>query len=133
MNSFSKLPNLEVLELKDHAFLGDEWEVTETGFPKLKFWLLEYLFIRYWRSTDDDYFQCLEHVYIKDCRFLEEIPEGFADSVTPQLIELHQCCHLHIFTSNVVHVLNLLNPNIAPITFTERNYFICPSRTITLS
>nr|XP_016446618.1 PREDICTED: putative late blight resistance protein homolog R1A-10 isoform X2 [Nicotiana tabacum] len=92
MNIFSKLPNLEVLELKDHAFLGDEWEVTETGFPKLKFLLLEYLFIRYWRSTDD-YFQCLEHVYIKDCRFLEEIPEGFADSVTLQLIELHQCCH----------------------------------------
>lgn len=73
MNIFSKLPNLEVLELKDHAFLGNEWEVTETGFPKLKFLLLEYLFIRYWRSTDD-YFQCLEHVYIKDCRFLEEIP-----------------------------------------------------------
>ncbi|XP_009625968.1 putative late blight resistance protein homolog R1B-11 [Nicotiana tomentosiformis] len=92
MNIFSKLPNLKVLELKDHAFLGYEWEVTETGFPKLKFLLLEYLFIRYWRSTDD-YFQCLEHVYIKDCRFLEEIPEGFADSVTLQLIELHQCCH----------------------------------------
>ncbi|XP_075102879.1 putative late blight resistance protein homolog R1A-3 isoform X2 [Nicotiana tabacum] len=92
MNIFSKLPNLEVLELKEDAFSGDEWEITEMGFPKLKFLLLEYLFLKYWTATDD-YFQCLERVYIRDCVYLQEIPEGFADSVTLQLIELHNCRH----------------------------------------
>ncbi|XP_070011446.1 uncharacterized protein [Nicotiana sylvestris] len=93
MKVFSKLLNLEVLELKDDAFSGDEWEITETGFPKLKFLLLECLFLKYWTATDD-YFQCLERVYIRKCRHLQEIPEGFADSVTLQLIELHKCCRL---------------------------------------
>ncbi|XP_009793283.1 putative late blight resistance protein homolog R1B-16 isoform X1 [Nicotiana sylvestris] len=92
MKIFSKLPNLEVLELKNRAFSGDEWEITEMGFPKLKFLLLEDLLLIYWKATDD-YFQCLEHVYIRECRYLQEIPEGFADSVTLQLIELHKCCH----------------------------------------
>ncbi|XP_009758245.1 putative late blight resistance protein homolog R1B-16 [Nicotiana sylvestris] len=92
MNIFSKLPNLEVLELKDDAFSGDEWEITEMGFPKLKCLLLEDLYLRYWTASDD-YFQCLERVCIRECRLLQEIPEGFADSVTLQLIELHKCCH----------------------------------------
>ncbi|XP_075081970.1 putative late blight resistance protein homolog R1B-16 isoform X2 [Nicotiana tabacum] len=92
MNIFSKLPNLEVLELKNYAFSGDEWEITEMGFPKLKCLLLEDLYLRYWTATDD-YFQCLERVCIRECRLLQEIPEGFADSVTLQLIELHKCYH----------------------------------------
>ncbi|OIS99623.1 putative late blight resistance protein -like r1b-16 [Nicotiana attenuata] len=91
-NIFSKLPNLEVLELKNGAFSGNEWEITEMGFPKLKFLLLEDLLLIYWTATDDC-FQCLERVYIRECRYLQEIPEGFADSVTLQLIELHKCCH----------------------------------------
>ncbi|XP_019266316.1 PREDICTED: putative late blight resistance protein homolog R1A-10 [Nicotiana attenuata] len=90
MNIFSKLPNLEVLELKDDAFSGVEWEITEMGFRKLKFLLLEDLYLRYWTAADD-YFQCLERVCIKECTLLKEIPEGFADSVTLQLIELHKC------------------------------------------
>ncbi|XP_016444043.1 putative late blight resistance protein homolog R1C-3 [Nicotiana tabacum] len=81
INIFSKLPNLEVLELKEFASLGEDWEVTEAGFPKLKFLLLEYLDLHYWTSTDDC-FQCLERVYIRDCDNLQKIPEEFADSVT---------------------------------------------------
>ncbi|XP_016437990.2 putative late blight resistance protein homolog R1B-16 isoform X1 [Nicotiana tabacum] len=92
MNILSKLPNLEVLELKDDAFSGVEWEITEMGFPKLKFLLLEDLYLRYWTASDD-YFQCLECVCIRECTLLQEIPEGFADSVTLQLIELHNCRH----------------------------------------
>ncbi|XP_009772441.2 putative late blight resistance protein homolog R1B-16 [Nicotiana sylvestris] len=90
MNIFSKLPNLEVLELKARAFSGNEWEITETGFPKLKCLLLEDLYLRYWTATDD-YFECLERVCIRECILLKEIPEGFADSETLQLIELHKC------------------------------------------
>nr|XP_033512352.1 putative late blight resistance protein homolog R1A-4 [Nicotiana tomentosiformis] len=62
------------------------------GFPKLKLLLLEDLYLRYWTASDD-YFQCLECVCIRECTLLQAIPEGFADSVTLQLIELHKCYH----------------------------------------
>ncbi|OIS98138.1 putative late blight resistance protein -like r1a-6 [Nicotiana attenuata] len=96
MAILSKLPKLEVLQLKAHAFVGSEivgetvWEVTEIGFLELKFLFLEKLHLDYWRVTDD-YFPCLERIIIKNCSSLQEIPKGFADSMTLQLIELHQC------------------------------------------
>ncbi|MCD7458530.1 hypothetical protein HAX54_038501 [Datura stramonium] len=105
MTIISKLPKLELLQLKKDAFGSSEgkgmnwvrsvskervWEVTEMGFPELKFLLLEKLHLRYWRATYD-YFPSLERIIIRNCRFLQNIPEGFADSMTLQLIELHQC------------------------------------------
>nr|XP_009786702.1 PREDICTED: putative late blight resistance protein homolog R1A-3 [Nicotiana sylvestris] len=96
MAIISKLPKLEVLQLKARAFAGIDivgetvWEVTEIGFLELKFLLLEKLHLDYWRATDD-YFPCLERIIIKNCSSLQEIPKGFADSMTLQLIELHQC------------------------------------------
>ncbi|XP_055819818.1 putative late blight resistance protein homolog R1A-10 [Solanum dulcamara] len=91
MTIISMLPKLEVLKLKDHAFVANMvWEVTEAGFPELKFLLLEELILKYWRAADD-FFPCLERVVIKNCSFLQEIPRGFADSMTLELIELHQC------------------------------------------
>lgn len=91
MNIISMLPKLEVLQLKDHAFVANtEWEVTHMGFPELKFLLLEELILKYWKGADD-YFPRLERVVIKNCSFLQEIPRGFADSMTLELIELHQC------------------------------------------
>ncbi|XP_016433160.1 putative late blight resistance protein homolog R1A-3 [Nicotiana tabacum] len=96
MTIISMLPKLEVLKLKKNAFADGEnvgedvWEVTEMGFPKLKFLLLEWLYLHYWRATDD-YFPRLERIIIRSCFFIKEIPEGFADSMTLQLIELHQC------------------------------------------
>ncbi|KAH0645884.1 hypothetical protein KY284_033768 [Solanum tuberosum] len=95
MTIISKLPKLEVLQLKSSAFyaeVGSEemWEVTEMGYLELKFLLLDNLDIMYWRAADD-YFPCLERVIIRYCRHLEEIPQGFADSMTLQLVELHQC------------------------------------------
>ncbi|XP_059316043.1 putative late blight resistance protein homolog R1A-10 [Lycium ferocissimum] len=96
MKIISKFPKLEVLQLKHAAFVAEEgstemWEVTEMGFLELKFFLLlEELNLKYWRATDDC-FPRLERIVIRDCRWLKEIPEVFADSMTLQLIELHRC------------------------------------------
>ncbi|XP_009624580.2 putative late blight resistance protein homolog R1A-10 isoform X1 [Nicotiana tomentosiformis] len=91
MTIVSMLPKLEVLQLRNNAFVPNiGWKVTEMQFPKLKFLLLEQLNIKYWRATDDC-FPCLERIIIRNCRFLIEIPQEFADSMTLQLIELHQC------------------------------------------
>ncbi|KAG5589264.1 hypothetical protein H5410_039778 [Solanum commersonii] len=96
MAIISRLPKLEVLQLKAQAFECNDcngetiWEVTDMGFPVLKFFLLEWLDLEYWRATDD-YFPCLERIIIRNCHKLKEIPQVLADSVTLQLIELRGC------------------------------------------
>ncbi|KAM3270826.1 putative late blight resistance protein R1A-10 [Capsicum chacoense] len=91
MTIISKLPKLKVLQLKKYAFdMKIVWELTEMGFLELRFLLLEESTLVYWRAADD-YFPCLEHVVIRNCRYLHEIPQGFADSMTLQQIELHGC------------------------------------------
>ncbi|XP_016480519.1 putative late blight resistance protein homolog R1A-3 [Nicotiana tabacum] len=96
MTIISQLPKLEVLQLKNSAFVeawsAERWEVTEMGFPELKFLLLEELDLKYWRAADiDDNFPCLERVVIRNCRYLKQIPKVFADSGTLQRIELWGC------------------------------------------
>ncbi|KAG5609283.1 hypothetical protein H5410_020564 [Solanum commersonii] len=94
MSIISKLPELEVIQLKSDAFLGDEWKATDQiGFQKLRFLLLNDLNLEKWTTTtgSHDHFPILERIIITDCKLLEEIPQGFADSKTLELIELHKC------------------------------------------
>ncbi|XP_049402996.1 putative late blight resistance protein homolog R1A-3 isoform X4 [Solanum stenotomum] len=93
MNILRKLPNLEVLKLKHHAFHGLIWKLSdedEDGFLKLKILLLESLYLKQWEATSY-HFPSLEHLVLTDCRYLEQIPFDFAEIQTLQLIELHKC------------------------------------------
>ncbi|KAH0728848.1 hypothetical protein KY290_000032 [Solanum tuberosum] len=93
MNILRKLPNLEVLKLKLNAFLGLIWKLSdedEDGFLKLKFLLLEHMSLTQWEATSY-HFPSLEHLVLRDCYLLEQIPFDFAEIQTLQLIELHEC------------------------------------------
>ncbi|XP_049414693.1 putative late blight resistance protein homolog R1A-3 [Solanum stenotomum] len=93
MNILRKLPNLEVLKLKHHAFHGLIWKLSdedEDGFFQLKFLLLESLHLKQWEATSY-HFPSLEHLVLTDCYSLEQIPFDFAEIQTLQLIELHKC------------------------------------------
>ncbi|KAH0724169.1 hypothetical protein KY285_000034 [Solanum tuberosum] len=93
MNILRKLPNLEVLKLKDYAFRGLTWKLSnedEDGFLKLKFLLLESLHLMQWEATSY-HFASLEHLVLTNCRYLEQIPFDFVEIQTLQLIELHEC------------------------------------------
>lgn len=88
-----KLPNLEVLKIKHHAFYGQIWKLNdedEDGFLKLKFLLLESIHLEQWEATSY-HFPSLEQVIITDCYSLEKIPFDFAEIQTLQVIELHKC------------------------------------------
>ncbi|XP_055802612.1 putative late blight resistance protein homolog R1B-16 [Solanum dulcamara] len=85
-----KLLKLESLKLESDAFIGDEWEVAEEGFPHLKFLLLKYLDIRHWRASSD-HFPCLERLIIENCSNLDSIPQDFADITTLALIHINYC------------------------------------------
>ncbi|KAH0759797.1 hypothetical protein KY290_023290 [Solanum tuberosum] len=94
MSIISKLPELEVLQLKRSAFRGYEWKATDLiGFQKLRFLLLAKLNLVKWTTTafSHDHFPSLECVIVTNCKFLKEIPQGFVHSKKLELIELHKC------------------------------------------
>ncbi|TMW92217.1 hypothetical protein EJD97_013334 [Solanum chilense] len=90
LNIIGKCPNLEVLKLKPDACHGTEWYPIEGGFPQLKLLLIEGTDLKYWKATDD-HFPVLEHLVIRHCFHLEEIPIEFADIYSLLLIELQNC------------------------------------------
>ncbi|KAM3321083.1 putative late blight resistance protein R1B-16 [Capsicum chacoense] len=84
------LPNLEVLKLMCFASCGEEWHPNVRGFTRLKILLIEDRFLKYWKATNDN-FPVLEHLVLKKCSYLKEIPLEFAEIHTLQLIELKSC------------------------------------------
>ncbi|MCD7468341.1 hypothetical protein HAX54_006418 [Datura stramonium] len=90
MSIVGKLPKLESLKLSYVGFTDEEWEVAEEGFPHLKFLLLKYLDIRYWRASSD-HFPCLERLFLHSCWYLESIPQDFAEITTLALIDISNC------------------------------------------
>nr|GLL36194.1 putative late blight resistance protein homolog R1B-17 isoform X4 [Ipomoea trifida] len=91
MRLIGLLPNLEVLKLK-HAIVREDkiWETSEEGFLKLKRLVIEYEWLEHW-SAESDHFPLLECLEICECKYLREIPSGFADITTLALIQLNRC------------------------------------------
>ncbi|KAK4727448.1 hypothetical protein R3W88_032365 [Solanum pinnatisectum] len=87
MASLCRLPNLEVLKLKNYAFTGLKWEQVEEGFSSLKLLLIEMSDIKHW-SASNDHFPVLEHLVLKSCLRLDSIPHDLGDIPTLQIIEL---------------------------------------------
>ncbi|KAL2515666.1 putative disease resistance RPP13-like protein 3 [Forsythia ovata] len=84
------LPNLEVLKLKSNAFKGGEWKPNEGEFLQLKFLLIKRNNLKHWRANSI-HFPLLQWLVLQKCKYLEEIPSGFGEIPTFQLIELHEC------------------------------------------
>ncbi|KAK6774287.1 hypothetical protein RDI58_029526 [Solanum bulbocastanum] len=87
MASLCRLPNLEVLKLKNYALTGPKWEQVEEGFSSLKLLLIEMSDIKHW-SASNDHFPVLEHLVLKSCLRLDSIPHDLGDIPTLQIIEL---------------------------------------------
>lgn len=90
MTPVTMLPELEVLKLKNHAFVGLEWEPSAEGFRCLKHLLIENHNLEHLEASRV-HFPRLEHLALRSCRSLEEISFGIAEIPTLQLIELHYC------------------------------------------
>lgn len=88
-----KLPNLEVLKLKDFSFQGPKWETDEEGFHQLKYLLVESRDLVLWKQADTGGypFPALQHLVLRFCYKLKKIPCEIGDIPTLQVIELHSC------------------------------------------
>ncbi|KAK4477962.1 hypothetical protein RD792_017227 [Penstemon davidsonii] len=84
------LPNLQVLKLKDDAFVGSEWKTNEGEFPQLKYFLVASSSLEHWR-TEETHFPMLQHLSLKSCSELVEIPSEIGNIPTLEIIELFKC------------------------------------------
>ncbi|XP_022869656.1 putative late blight resistance protein homolog R1A-10 [Olea europaea var. sylvestris] len=87
MRIFGFLPNLEVLKLREYAFQGKEWILNEGEFLKLKFLLIWETDLERW-IVDDTHFPRLEHLILRNCSNLVEIPYDIGEIPTLETIEI---------------------------------------------
>ncbi|KZV46664.1 hypothetical protein F511_10829 [Dorcoceras hygrometricum] len=90
MSMVGSLPNLEVLKLMKHSFVGEEWEPTEGEFLVLKYLEIESTDLREWR-VESDHFPCLERLIIRWCYKLKEVPSSVGDIPTLQSLTIRSC------------------------------------------
>ncbi|XP_073128839.1 putative late blight resistance protein homolog R1B-16 [Henckelia pumila] len=86
----SSLPNLEVLKLMKHSFVGKEWEPNEGEFLVLKYLEMETLDLSEWR-VESDHFPCLETLFIRWCKELKEVPSSVGDIPTLERLTMQTC------------------------------------------
>lgn len=93
MDIIGKLPNLEVLKLKDFAFCGPVWKPSAKTFHRLKFLLVAHSDLEHWDVDEDaDVFPDLECLFLTCCWYLKKIPIDVAYISRLRLIELIDCC-----------------------------------------
>lgn len=94
ISAIQRLRNLEVLKLLNGAFVGEEWDMTaedeNCSFPNLRFLKMDSLNLVRW-NADGHSFPRLEHLLLRNCKMLQEIPCGFADNNSLQTIEVGRC------------------------------------------
>ncbi|KAH6812991.1 hypothetical protein C2S51_022009 [Perilla frutescens var. frutescens] len=90
MSNLSMLPKLEVLKVRNYAFSGAVWKSEMGGFHCLKFLLIGSTNLEKW-ETVGSHFPNLEHLVLRHCRFLKEIPYSIGEAPLLETIELH-CC-----------------------------------------
>ena len=90
ISTIGKLPNLEVLKLLDHSFVGEEWVMKEGEFPKLRVLKLSRLKFRNWTAFSDN-FSRLEKLVLHRCKKLEKVPSCLGECETLEMIEVKEC------------------------------------------
>ncbi|KAG8379231.1 hypothetical protein BUALT_Bualt07G0067000 [Buddleja alternifolia] len=90
MTIVGSLPNLQVLKLKRNACRGTKWEPVEDEFSQLRYLLLAELDLVEW-IAEDTHFPLLQRLTIRSCFKLKEIPFGFGEIPTLEMIELVDC------------------------------------------
>lgn len=73
MSTLAMIRRLEVLKLKDNAFVGFSWEVVGYSFPVLQFLLVANADFVLWEATEKS-FPSLRFLVVKNCDNLKEIP-----------------------------------------------------------
>ncbi|KAA8529825.1 hypothetical protein F0562_034359 [Nyssa sinensis] len=92
MSTLGRLPNLEVLKLKEYAFRGPQWETIDGGFQLLKILKLGRTDLEHWEASGN-HFPRLQCVVLEHCEKLQAIPSGLWDVSSLKTMKLHRTSH----------------------------------------
>lgn len=90
MSVLGSLENLEVLKLKDKAFMGTYWTETGAVFPNLEVLHIGRTDLLIW-SASHDQFPRLKCLQLRNCENLKQIPICLADIPNLQILDLYNC------------------------------------------
>ncbi|KAG6388149.1 hypothetical protein SASPL_153348 [Salvia splendens] len=90
MHILGLLENLEILKLKDKAFIGDIWKAVDGGFRHLEFLQIEETDLVCWEASSH-HFPRLRSLVLKNCDKLIKIPIALAEVETLQMLEMYVC------------------------------------------
>ncbi|EPS69725.1 hypothetical protein M569_05040 [Genlisea aurea] len=75
MNTLGMLSKLEILKLKESAFIGEKWQIDGSGFHSLEYLYIERSDLTLWTVSENS-FEKLRYLVIKNCEKLLNIPDG---------------------------------------------------------
>ncbi|XP_019177634.1 PREDICTED: putative late blight resistance protein homolog R1B-17 [Ipomoea nil] len=107
MGIIGKLPNLEVLKLKDFGFCGPKWKPKKGQFLVLKVLLIAHTNLKQW-NADVNHFPVLERLILRYCWDLKRVPDCFAKIGTMKLIMLDSCTSSLVASTNQFSSTNML-------------------------
>lgn len=90
IDAIARLPKLQILKLHSRAFEGPRWDMRDEEFQELKYLMLDTLNIAQWNASSI-HLPKLQHLVVKNCKDLEEIPYDFSEIDTLQIIEIQRC------------------------------------------
>ncbi|KAL0384872.1 UNVERIFIED_CONTAM: putative disease resistance RPP13-like protein 3 [Sesamum radiatum] len=119
MHEIGKLPNLQILKLlhcnmqrvdsefyRYYDFPSGKWVVEDGEFCQLQFLLMEDLNLVTW-VADDTHFPRLEHLVIRRCGDLKEIPLAIGDIPTLKVIEVDGYSLFAAFSAMIILLAQL--------------------------
>ncbi|KAL0356274.1 UNVERIFIED_CONTAM: putative disease resistance protein [Sesamum radiatum] len=80
MSTLGEIDTLQVLKLKNKAFVGRRWKVQDGSFDKLQFLLIANTDLVYWVASAG-HFPSLRCLVLRNCETLSEIPLCLAESL----------------------------------------------------
>ncbi|KAI3454371.1 hypothetical protein Pfo_011034 [Paulownia fortunei] len=89
MSILGLLENLEVLKLKDKAFMGKSWVAVDGGFRHLEVLHIGRTDLVVWVASGH-HFPRLRRLELRNCEELQEVPIGLADIPSFQLLDLYR-------------------------------------------
>ncbi|KAK6135896.1 hypothetical protein DH2020_030383 [Rehmannia glutinosa] len=99
MSIIGRLPSLEVLKLRENAFVGERWDTRDNEFEQLRFLKLGNLNLTQWNVTSSEHFPVLQRLVLYNCNNLREIPSEIGEIATLQLIEVQGTCRKSLVES----------------------------------
>nr|GMC82533.1 putative late blight resistance protein homolog R1A-3 [Ipomoea batatas]GMC94405.1 putative late blight resistance protein homolog R1A-3 [Ipomoea batatas] len=106
MDIIGKLPNLDLLKLKDFAVCGPEWTPRDGEFLQLRFFLIERSDLEHW-NANANHFPALEILILRYCWDFKKLPNDFKKVCTLRLIELDNCCSSLVTSAKAIQQAQL--------------------------